>query len=79
MGGTLLDNHLTNLIEEEVVNVVGEESSELTLLGLTRPHVLLNLLNKSVEKKVPTNKHKDESVWLINMGEVIMGRIKQGG
>lgn len=46
------DNNLSfsNLIEEEVINVVGEKSSELTLLGLTRPHIHLNLLNKSEEK-----------------------------
>lgn len=36
-----------DLVEEEVVDVVGEEGSELALLGLAGPHVHLNLLNES--------------------------------
>lgn len=39
--------HFTNLVEEEVVDVVSEESSELARLGLARSHVHLYLLNES--------------------------------
>lgn len=37
----------TYLIKEEVIDVVGEESSELALLGLAGPHVHFYLLNES--------------------------------
>ena len=39
--------YLTNLVEEEVINVVGEECSQLALLSLTWPHVHLYLLDES--------------------------------
>lgn len=39
-------SHLTNLVEEEVIDVVSEEGSELALLGLAWPHVHLYLLNE---------------------------------
>lgn len=36
-----------HLVEEEVVDVVGEEGAELALLGLaTRAHILLHLLDE---------------------------------
>lgn len=38
--------HFTNLVEEEVIDVISEEGSELALLGLARPHVHLYLLNE---------------------------------
>ncbi len=38
--------HFTNLIEEEVIDVVSKEGSELALLGLAWPHVHLDLLNE---------------------------------
>lgn len=38
-----------DLVEEEVVDVVGEEGSELALLGLAGAHVHLDLLNESGE------------------------------
>lgn len=37
----------TNLVEEEVINVVGEESPKLALFGLTWTHIHLYLLNES--------------------------------
>lgn len=43
--------HGTNLVEEEVVDVVGEEGSELALLGLAGAHVHLDLLNESAVKR----------------------------
>ncbi len=38
--------HFTNLVEEEVIDVVSEEGSELALLGLAWPHVHLYFLNE---------------------------------
>lgn len=40
--------HFTNLVEEEVIDVVSEECSELALLGLAWPHVHFYLLNEPV-------------------------------
>lgn len=37
----------TNLVKKKVINVVGEESSELALLGLAGSHVHLYLLDES--------------------------------
>lgn len=42
--------HSTDLVEEEVIDVVGEEGSELALLGLAWPHVHLYLLNEPGQK-----------------------------
>lgn len=43
--------HVTNLVEEEVIDVVSEEGSELALLGLTWPHVHLYLLNEPAQSR----------------------------
>lgn len=41
--------HFTYLVEEEVIDVVSEEGSELALLGLAWPHIHLYLLNEPVQ------------------------------
>lgn len=41
---------VTDLVEEEVVDVVGEEGSELALLRLAGAHAHLELLNESAVK-----------------------------
>lgn len=41
----------TDLVEEEVVDVVGEEGSELALLGLAGTHVHLDLLNEPAVRR----------------------------
>ena len=41
---------LTDLVEEEVVDVVGEEGAQLALLGLAGAHVHLYLLDEAAEK-----------------------------
>lgn len=43
--------HGAYLVEEEVVDVVGEEGSELALLRLAGAHVHLDLLNESAVKR----------------------------
>lgn len=43
--------HFTNLVEEEIIDVISEESSELALLGLAWPHVHLYLLNEPEQNK----------------------------
>lgn len=48
---------LTDLVEKEVVDVVGEESSELALLGLTGPHVHLYLLNEPAQAEQSRQTH----------------------
>lgn len=51
---------MTYLVEEEVIDVVSEEGSELTLLGLALPHVLLYLINEPGQK----NQNKPKLEWL---------------
>lgn len=51
--------HGTDLVEEEVVDVVGEEGSELALLGLAG--VLLDLLNESAVKR--DSKAAEQNSW----------------
>lgn len=53
----LQDSNFTNLVEEEVVDVVSEEGSQLALLRLTWPHVHLYLLDESEQ-----NGQKEENV-----------------
>jgi len=43
----------TDLVEEELVDVVGEEGSELALLGLAGAHVLLDLLDEAAAGGAP--------------------------
>ena len=51
--------HFTNLVEKELVDVVGEESSELALLGLAWPHVHLYLLNESGQNSGDKHTHQN--------------------
>ena len=40
----------TDLVEEEVIDVVGEEGAQLALLGLAGAHVHLYLLDEASDK-----------------------------
>ena len=40
----------TDLVEEEVIDVVGEEGAQLALLGLAGAHVHLYLLDEAADK-----------------------------
>lgn len=51
---------MTYLVEEEVIDVVSEEGSELTLLGLAGPHVHLYLLNEPAQK----SQNRPKLEWL---------------
>lgn len=48
-------HHHTDLVEEEVVDVIGEEGSELALLGLAGAHVHLYLLDEPGGSQTQTN------------------------
>lgn len=61
--------HFTNLVEEEVIDVVGEKSSKLTLLGLARPHVHLYLLDESAQRSHMGGK-KTVSTSAVKWGEL---------
>lgn len=68
----VLHRLFTNLVEEEVVDVVGEEGSELALLRLARAHVHLDLLNKPAVKR--DSGHEGDSWDLAAMSHDLMNR-----
>lgn len=62
----------TDLVEEEVVDVVGEEGSELARLGLAGAHVHLDLLNESAVKR--EGGHEGNSWDLAMLSHDLMNR-----
>lgn len=62
----------TDLVEEEVVDVVGEEGSELALLRLAGAHVHLDLLNESAVQR--DSGHEGNSWDLAAVSHDLMNR-----